>query len=129
MPSATSDVQMPVAAPSGPPPPEAAPVYVEAATLWSAYDANTVAADEAFKGRRVYVRSTVERVVESMGTYDVYLEVPGQPYSSIIANFGPEFRSRVAQLGKGSSVAVTGVCNGEMMGNVSLDQCTFGQTP
>lgn len=113
-----------VSACSAPPTRHTEPEVIEisAADLYSAYEANQVAADQQYKGRLLKVTG----VVSSIGK-----DILGSPYIvlgsgdewevwGVQCTFPSRYESRIAKLEKGQQVTVTGKCTGYFL-NVLLE--------
>jgi hypothetical protein len=107
--------------PAAPVAPAAADVEVGADELFADYEANEVAADQKYKGKRLKVAGTVEGI--NKNAFDsIYVEIAtSNEFSSIHANGIPE--QTAASLQKGQQLTV--VCEGAglMVGSPILDDC------
>lgn len=93
--------------------------------LWQAFDANEIAAEDAYKGKIVVVQGIVNTITSDMD---------GNPMISFYADetglvqvhciFPPEDRSIIARLKKGQTITVAGLCDGMTMGHVFLKNAT-----
>ena len=88
------------------------------------YDANEVAADQKYKGKRLTVSGSIDDIGKDiMGT--AYITLSSNHMFRDVQCFFPDVRAgQVAGLSKGQTVTVTGVCNGLMM-HVILQSCTL----
>ena len=109
---------------SAPPTRHTAPEVIEisATDLYSAYEANQVAADQKYKGRLLEVTG----VITSIGK-----DILGSPYIvlgsgdewevwGVQCTFSSRYESWLAKLKKGQQVTVTGKCTGYFL-NVLLE--------
>ena len=109
---------------SAPPTRHTAPqvIVISATELYSAYEANQVAADQQYKGRLLKVTG----VITSIGR-----DILGTPYIGLGSGsewevwgvqvlFSSRYESRIAKLEKGQQVTVTGKCTGYFL-NVLLE--------
>lgn len=102
--------------------PPAPAVEVSATQLFQDYDANEVAADQKYKGKRLKVTGSVAGI--NKNAFDnIYVEIatPNE-FSSVHAQGIPE--ATAAALQKGQAIEVS--CNGAglMMGSPMLDECS-----
>jgi hypothetical protein len=112
----------PVRAPDPKPEPvvEAA-VSVTAVELFSAYDANEVAADAAYKGKTLKVTGKVAGIDKDFtDTVIVKLQTPNQ-FMDVMAYGVPS--ATAASLRKGQSISLTCRGEGRVMGSPVLRQC------
>jgi len=87
---------------------------IDAETLYKAYEANEVAADEQFKGKLLKVSGVI---------HDIGKDIMDNPYVILGDDIGVQvtfpdrenFRKRLAQLKKGESITVTGTVEGKML--------------
>ena len=101
-------------------------VTVTASELASAYDNNTVAADQQFKGKKFKVSGTVSDInTDFMGAPYLVLRSSGNPFMQPQFGFEKEAAAQLAKVSKGSKVLM--VCTGKgdvaktpMAGNCSL---------
>ncbi len=101
-------------------------VTVTASELASAYDNNTVAADQQFKGKKFKVSGTVSDInTDFMGAPYLVLRSSGNPFMQPQFGFEKEAAAQLAKISKGSKVVM--VCTGKgdvaktpMAGNCSL---------
>ncbi len=113
--------------PSEPPSPASVTVItIKASTLFSTYQENEVAADEAFKGKLLKVTGKIETIGKDI-TGDPYLALSsGEKFGfmGVQAMFEPEDAKQLAGLAKGQTATVRCVCDG-MFGNVILRECSL----
>jgi hypothetical protein len=96
---------------------------ISAVDLVTHYDANEVAADQAYKGKDVAVNGTVDKIGKDMtGTMYVTLKGPDTSFRNVQCFF--EFRDKgaLASLSPGQRLTLRGRCKGLMM-NVLLEKC------
>lgn len=119
-----------MAADAPPPPPktkpqEQPPRAVKAVDLWNAYQENEVAADAAYKGKRLLVTGTVASIDKNVfGGIYVALKSPNE-FMNTQANLDDGEESAAAALRKGQSVKL--LCTGGTMivGSPVLDHCSI----
>lgn len=103
----------------------APPIQVSASKLFIDYQANEVAADNIYKGKRLAVRGTVQSINKDI-TDDIYLVLatPNE-FMGIHANVNSEEASKAAALSKGTHLTV--VCQGQgmILGSPMLGDCSI----
>ncbi len=110
--------------PESPPPADSGVIKITIGQLYSEYRANEVAADQKYKGRTLQVSGKVNSVKK-----DVF----NQPYidlgngASIWCEFDKPDEPLLAQLVKGQSVIVEGVCAGKII-YIHLKHCILVQS-
>lgn len=103
--------------------PEAPPVDVSSAKLFADYEANEVAADLAYKGKRLAVKGIVKSIDKDfMDNPVVVLATPNQ-FAGISAKFSKDAIGQLAQLKKGAIVTLTCTGAGKVLTSPMLD-CT-----
>jgi hypothetical protein len=99
------------------------PVVVTAAALWTAYDANEVAADELYKGKRLQVTGKLKSIDKDlMGDVVLMLEAPNE-FSTVHAGLDDADEGKAAKLTKGSEITVTCEGGGMVIGSPILRDC------
>lgn len=104
-----------------------APVAVDAMQLWRDYEANEVAADNAYKGRALAVTGVVASIDKNaFGSIIVRLATSNQ-FESVMATMEQSEANAAATLSKG--VRVTVLCKGgtRIISSPSLDDCVFAR--
>lgn len=99
-------------------------IAITASNLFAAYEANEVAADEAYKNKILKITGKVDTVGKDiLDTMYVTLG-SGVQYSfgNVQCMFADEHKSELMQLHKGQTVTVVGTCNGKL-GNVLVKNC------
>jgi hypothetical protein len=87
------------------------------------YEANEVAADLKFKGKRLLFTGTVQEISKDF-LDDIYVSLVGtDEFSSPWAYFGDADKEAIAQLRKGQKIAFTGAVDGFVMGSVMIRGC------
>lgn len=100
---------------------EELPPRVLAYDLVKQYAENEVAADERYKGKKLWVGGTVERVGKDIMD-DSYVALKGMDIRSVQCFFEDE--KQLATLKVGSRIVIEGECDGLMM-NVLLKDCSI----
>lgn len=97
-------------------------IEISAAELFAAYDENEVAADNKYKGKKLKITGTVEDIGKDI-LDDTYITLDcGELIFSIQCYFANDQLSAVAELKKGDTITLIGVCKGET-GNVIIKNC------
>lgn len=106
--------------------PEPKPEYIEvtAKDLLAAYDKNTVAADNTYKGQLLKVTGTVGSIGKDILDSAYVTLTNGEPYAlvSVQCYFAKDNLDDIATLKEGDTVTITGKCDGSTL-NVALKQC------
>ena len=98
--------------------------YVTAVELYSAYEANELAADQKYEDRVIQVTGIIDDIGEDiMG--DAYITLVGDEsgWHSVQCYFPHNERRSLSSLRKGQSVRVKGVCDGKTIMNVLVKGC------
>jgi len=104
-------------------PPEEKPIAISAGKLFAAYDANEVAADQQFKGKRLAVSGTVQEVAKDAFNNIVIELKSSNEFMPVRAYLEKGFENHAASLSKGQSISF--VCSGEgkIVGSPVLREC------
>ena len=100
--------------------------HVTAGQLLDEYDANEVAADMKYKGKLIAVTGYVDSINTNSFTGEPYVELaPSQEWTLITVNcyFRISQQAQLAQLNKGELITIVGVCHGEQIFSVKLEEC------
>lgn len=99
-------------------------IRVTAQELYSAYEANEVAADAKYKGKVIEVSGVVDTIGKDfLGTPYVTLTSGGRyEVWGVQCMFSNKDEPQLAQLSKGETVAVRGKCDGYLV-NVLIKKC------
>lgn len=105
------------------PPQAAAPISIDAVQLWQDYDANEVAADNAYKGRHLAVKGVVQSIDKDfMDNIVVHLEAPNT-FMPTMATMQSSQATAAAELSKGDVVEMLCVGAGRFVGSPALRGC------
>lgn len=97
-------------------------IEVSAKKLYSDYDANGVSADMKYKGKVLSVTGKVNNIDKDIMD-EIYVTLKGDEYYGDIQCFFSESHvQEAANLSKGQTITVKGICDGQMM-NVILKGC------
>jgi len=114
-------------APSPPPPEPVQAVRVSALTLWNAYQANEVSADQAYKGQTLIVTGRVSSIGKDMFN-DVFLSLRSpNEFMGVRANIADSEERRAAALSKGAGVILRCEGAGMIIGSPILNACVFAE--
>lgn len=104
---------------------------VHAQTLTQAYNDNTFAADEKYKGKIIYVESEIESFSEVLDILTVKLKHFGtDPLPEVLGiscQMQPSQRPFLAKLKKGDRVAVVGRLIGFEIFNIKMENCLIAE--
>jgi hypothetical protein len=89
--------------------------------LATAYDKNELAADGAYKGKRIRVGGKVRQIGKDI-TGDPYLTM-GDPLKGVNCYFDDSHTAELAKISKGASLVFEGTCDGISIGSVLLRDC------
>ena len=98
---------------------------ISASALWSAYEANEVAADEQYKGKILLVTGTITDIGKDI-LFDTPYIVMGE---GIQCYFADSEIPKIADLEKNKGITVKGKGHGKAIFNVSLRGCTIQNDP
>ena len=104
---------------------QATAVTVSSMQLWSDYQANEVAADNQYKGKKVLVSGTVASIDKGPFGGLLLRLATGNEFMPTTCEMERSEQSELAQLSKGERVRVLCVCRGMVLGGPQLDDCTF----
>lgn len=106
--------------------PEPEPEYIDvtAKDLLAAYEENTVAADNAYKGKLLKVTGTVGMIGKDILDTAYVTLTNGESYAliSVQCYFAKDNLDDIATLKEGDTVTIIGKCDGSTL-NVALKQC------
>lgn len=103
------------------------PIELGAQQLWAAYDANEVAADNAYKGRVLAVTGKVVSIEKGILSEILVKLAADGPYDYVIATMDKSQASAAAALSKGTRLTVLGKGNGMIIGSPMLADCFFAR--
>lgn len=101
-------------------------INVSASNLVSAYEANTVQADELYKNKIVAISGTVQDISQDVVSKDpcVLLE-SGNVLYPVQCFFSESESDSVSQLSDGDEVTIIGKCTGLSLANVQISNCSI----
>ena len=88
------------------------------------YDANEVAADAKYLGKRIQVTGRVKQVTDTREPGRMTLELVGIPESTVNCAFPMSEKIKLDRLNDGQEVTVRALCRGKKRGSVTLEECT-----
>ncbi|MBX3223807.1 MAG: hypothetical protein KF795_25060 [Labilithrix sp.] len=104
---------------------KASSIAVTSMQLFNDYQANEVAADNAYKGKQLLVTGTVASIDKGpFGGLVLRLATPNE-FMSTMCRMERSEQSALAQLQKGERIRVLCKGTGMVLGSPSLDDCTF----
>lgn len=98
-------------------------IEISAQQLYAEYEANEVAADKKFKGKKIAVSGVIG---------DIGKDILDKPYvsleigylQSVNCYFSDKHNEEISTLGKGQGITIIGTCKGKSLGiMVTLDKC------
>ncbi len=104
---------------------EAPALSVSARDLWAAYDANEVAADNSYKGRRLAVTGMVASIDKDVFGDIVVKLSTGKMFNDVHATMQKSEAGAAAGLSKSARVTVVCEGNGMIIGSPILADCVF----
>jgi hypothetical protein len=105
-----------------------APIIITAPVLVAEYEANEIAADEKYKGRRLQVTGVIDSIAKDI-IDSMYVSLDsGQEFgiTNVQCFFDDSEGKYLASLSKGRSLTVTCKCDGKF-GNVLLRECEINR--
>jgi hypothetical protein len=94
--------------------------------IYAAYQANEIAADGLFKGKTVEFAGNVRDIGKDvLGSPYLTLETGSEAWGSLQAMFPRSSESQLASISKGQRVILQCRCDGKIMLNVILRDCSF----
>lgn len=100
-------------------------IEVENRKLWNDYEANEVAADDAYKGKRLKVTGVVASIDKNV-TNDVVITLASpNEFMNTMAAMEDSESKKAAALKKGAKIVLVCEGNGRIVGTPSLADCVF----
>lgn len=99
-------------------------ISVNLETLWRAYDANEVRANQAYKGKRIELVGTVADIDVTLGSISLTLRGANR-WHKVHAAMKDSMAEHVSSLNKGDSVRVRCDVGGKMFSEPMLRECAF----
>ena len=90
---------------------------IKANDLYQEYEANEIAADEEYKGKRIAVTGTIENIGNDV-LDKAYITLGTTEFGTIQCYFTE--KNVVKNLSKGKSITIVGNCSGKTLGNIIL---------
>ena len=99
---------------------------VTAAAMVKAYEANTVAADQQFKGKKFKVSGTVSDInTDIMGAPYLVLQSGSNPFNSPHFSFDKDASAQLAKVTKGAKVTMICTGKGDIAKTPMSENCTL----
>lgn len=96
------------------------------AELYKAYNANEVAADQKYKGKKIRITGTIDEISKSVGnSIFVSLKVPGEYFATVSCMMQKSAEDQAATLRKGQKITIQGTGSGMLLGFPGLKDCWF----
>ena len=96
----------------------------DSVALWRAFDDNVVAAEDAYKDKKIAINGIIASVTASeTGLPQVNLRVDSQGINKVACELRKEDRPQIAKLEKDQSIFVVGICTGITEHTVGLKDC------
>jgi RecG-like helicase len=103
---------------------EAETIQEFASRIKDDYEENEVRADLKYKGKKIEVVGTVQRIEKSaFGTPYIVMTGKGDRGESVQCMFNAGSNNELSKLKKGDSVNVIGKCDGRLLGTVMFSDC------
>lgn len=109
--------------PTGTAAPTAPPITVTSLQLWNDYQANEIAADAKYKGKRMLVAGTVTSIDKGPFGGLLLRLATGNQFMQTTARMDDSQESQLAQLSRGQQVHVLCTCQGIVIKSPQLDDC------
>ena len=100
-------------------------LQVSAVDLHEAYDANEIAADTRFKGKKILVTGTVESIDKNAFDQPYLSLASGNDFTAVHAELEDGSVQKAATLAKGLEVTLSCTGSGRLMGAAMLSDCTL----
>lgn len=101
---------------------------IEASTIWRAYHANEIDADNKFKGKHLFVVGTLHSIDKDLSDAAIlHLRSPNQ-FMPTRAFLDPQDVTKAASLRKGMQVLLACKCEGMTLGSPTLRACRIGDS-
>lgn len=101
-------------------------IKISAEKLYKAFDDNSIAAEEKYKGKLVQVSGKIDSIDESFwGTPYVRLKADDYGFTSVTCYFSSSDKSELASLQKNQSITIEGTCGSMSLLDVDVQNCTI----
>ena len=87
------------------------------------YEDNEVSADNKYKGKKVAITGTIERIIKSGFSDDPIIVFKGTFIKDVKFYFSKDSNNEISNLSKGDKITIVGTCKGMTLGDVILHKC------
>ena len=87
------------------------------------YEDNEVSADNKYKGKKVAITGTIERIIKSGFSDDPIIVFKGTFIKDVKFYFSKDSNNEISNLSKGDEITIVGTCKGMTLGDVVLHKC------
>ena len=91
--------------------------------ICSEYEDNEVSADNKYKGKKVAITGTIERIIKSGFSDDPIIVFKGTFIKDVRFYFSKDSNNEISNLSKGDEITIVGTCKGMTLGDVVLHKC------
>ena len=87
------------------------------------YEDNEVSADNKYKGKKVAITGTIERIIKSGFSDDPIIVFKGTFIKDVRFYFSKDSNNEISNLSKGDKITIVGTCKGMTLVDVVLHKC------
>ena len=87
------------------------------------YEDNEVSADNKYKGKKVAITGTIERIIKSGFSDDPIIVFKGTFIKDVKFYFSKDSNNEISNLSKGDKITIVGTCKGMTLVDVVLHKC------
>ena len=91
--------------------------------ICSEYEDNEVSADNKYKGKKVAITGTIERIIKSGFSDDPIIVFKGTFIKDVKFYFSKDSNNEISNLSRGDEITIVGTCKGMTLGDVVLHKC------
>ena len=91
--------------------------------ICSEYEDNEVSADNKYKGKKVAITGTIERIIKSGFSDDPIIVFKGTFIKDVRFYFSKDSNNEISNLSKGDKITIVGTCKGMTLVDVVLHKC------
>lgn len=91
--------------------------------ICSEYEDNEVSADNKYKGKKVAITGTIERIIKSGFSDDPIIVFKGTFIKDVKFYFSKDSNNEISNLSKGDKITIVGTCKGMTLVDVVLHKC------
>ena len=91
--------------------------------ICSEYEDNEVSADNKYKGKKVAITGTIERIIKSGFSDDPIIVFKGTFIKDVRFYFSKDSNNEISNLSKEDKITIVGTCKGMTLGDVVLHKC------